>query len=33
MRRFLQVRRYLLLFNYSMAVLLLLSLYPMFQAM
>ncbi|MBK9522466.1 MAG: LysE family translocator [Rhodocyclaceae bacterium] len=33
MRRFLQVRRYLLLFNYSMAALLLLSLYPMFQAM
>lgn len=31
MRRFLQVRRYLL-FNYSMAALLL-SLYPMFQAM
>ena len=32
MRRFLQVRRYLLLFNYSMAALLVLSLYPMFQA-
>ena len=33
MRRFLQVRRYLLLFNYGMAALLVLSLYPMFQAM
>ena len=32
LRRYLQVRRYLLLFNYSMAALLVLSLYPLFQA-